>query len=174
MSRALLLSPLFVVACLGSGEGSSEVCPRTAAAFELRLSATSGELPRDTELRVTFGGATTESYSLRGGNDGNQVVCCVPGDGEGVSLAPATCGAPRESDASAVVTAPGVAAESIRCQLWTNGAAEVLAEGGEYLPIERTLVAREDVRHPECAAWETQQIELRFGLEDDAGAGPSR
>ncbi len=167
---ALLLTALIASSgCRGESTNHGEVCPRTVAAFDVRVSALSGSLPADTRIDVTFGGSVTESYEMGSYSAENQVLCCVVGDGDGVQLSPASCGVPI--DASPVVAAnadAGLPVE-IRCSVWSNGAAKIIVSGGSFNPIERTLIAEEDERYPDCTALRTVGASLILG-DSDAGA----
>jgi hypothetical protein len=181
----LLWVVMLCSACRGAeSEPDDLVCPRAAAAFDVKLTAAGGELPMDTQLEVTVEGATVESFSLHEGNQSHQVVCCVAGESAGLSLSPATCAEPLPQitvvDASLVedrdqvpfgtggAEAGARGVDTIHCRIWSNGAAHVLVHASGYPEVVETLVAQEDDRFPDCAAWRTVQIALRLQHADAA------
>lgn len=166
MRRALLLLPT-MIGCHDPDSTSSEVCPRPTAAFDVRLTAEGGEIRPGTRLSVTYGGAVTEMYELGQSQVGQEILCCVEGDGAGRSLDPADCGAVLSPDASAL--ALDGQTRLVRCAIWTNGAADVFVESAGYLPLEETLVARTDEEYPDCATWDTVEVELQLTYPE-AGA----
>lgn len=158
--RRTLLFLLTMAGCQDPEPPSSTVCPRPSAAFDVRLTAQGGEVAEGTRLSVTYGGATNEAYEVGEAAVTHEILCCVEGDGDGVSLAPATCGVPLMADASAA-TARSVV-ELVRCVIWTNGAADVLVVSSGYWPLRETLEARVDAKYPECDAWDTVEVELQL------------
>ncbi len=158
------LAAASILGCHDPGNEDDPVCPRTAAAFDVHLTAADGELPPGTRISVTYGGASTEHYTVgEVPNANHSSVCCVPGDGDGLSLAPATCGQPL-GDASL----RAADADEVRCLIWSNGAADVLVEARGYPLIAETLAAKEDERYPECGAWDTILVPLEL-TRGDAG-----
>ena len=135
----------------------SDVCPRARPAFDVRLSASDGPLPRDARVAVTFGGSDTESFPTHARRE-NDVLCCVRGEGDGLSLQPGSCGQPIDADAS--LPADGGATELIHCQVWSNGAAYVDVEAAGYSGVDEVLVAKADDHYSECAVWDTQAVEI--------------
>src|SRR5690606_964064 len=146
-----------------SPNGEDDVCPRARPAFDVRLTAADGSLPRDVRVSVTYGGSNTESFPAQSRRE-NDVLCCVRGEGEGLSFNPGTCGQPVEADAS--LPAKTSASDLIRCQLWTNGAAQVEVDASGYASVDEILVAKADEEFAECAVWETQAVDISLGRGD--------
>jgi hypothetical protein len=159
----LFVSPLLFAGCNGTDGEDEPVCPRGRPAFDVRLTAADGSVPGDLELSVTVGGSVTETFPAHGRGK-NDVLCCVRGEGDGLSFNPATCGEPT-GDAS---TTEAGHATVIHCQVWSNGAAQVEVDASGYAPLEQILTARADADYAECATWETQPVELRL-TRGDAG-----
>jgi hypothetical protein len=164
-----LLALTSLLSCHGGSPEQHEVCPRTVAAFDLRVSALSGPLPEDTRIDVSYGGALTESYVMNGDNADNQIVCCAVGEIDGVKQMPGRCGATLDAGQGQLAQLDAGAPLEIRCSVWSNGAAKVTIKGGAFTPFERTLIADEDERYPECAALRTVGASLVLG-DSDAGA----
>jgi hypothetical protein len=154
------------------------VCPRARAAFSLELDMPGRALPKGLVIEVGFGGAESESYSLLKGNGMNDVLCCSTENA--VSLQPQSCGRPlvaadgaaAEADAAIAPTQPAhVGGGNLRCEVWTNGAAELKVTAYGYEPIDRVLVAEKDETYMECSVWQTVPVALTLEL-GDAGAPP--
>jgi hypothetical protein len=134
-------------------------------------------LPRSLGVEVEFGGATNESYSFHGGNEGNDVLCCVPANEPLSSLHPQTCGRSLSElnapDAALDAASPSPTVleppTELRCQIWTNGAADLTITARDTPELRRTLVADLDERYPQCSVWDTTSVKLVLGA-DDAGA----
>ncbi|MEN9580510.1 MAG: hypothetical protein RJA70_3519 [Pseudomonadota bacterium] len=145
-------------------------CPRDVAAFRVELTGPTGELPPETELAVTFGGAGVERYSVERGNRSNKTVCCVPAHPSVGKLPHVSCDG--DSTRGAALSAKdagtdrGVAA--IHCELWTDGAAQLEVQAAGHAPFEKTLsaVLVEDETLEECNTLKTRDIRLVLQLGD--------
>jgi hypothetical protein len=166
-----------VSACGRGSEDDRVPCPRRAATFRLEVSASSGPLPADTELRVEYG-ASVERYDLLRGNQDNQDVCCTPwqvGDGPPASVPcnPRDASTPMEAS-TALRHGPSLRPPAIRCELSTNGAARIEISATGYTVIEETLEALrsddEELQH--CDALVTRDIYLELTRGDAGAPGP--
>jgi hypothetical protein len=178
LARAGLAAPFWLgaglLACDPGSDAPEDVCPRARPAFELTIKSHEGTLPRNLGVEVEFGGATSERYSFQRGNEGNDVLCCVPGNEPLSSLHPQTCGralsesmlADAALDAAPTAPAPLHPPTELRCQIWTNGAADLTITAGETPELRRTLVADLDERYPRCAVWDTTAVKLVLGATD--------
>lgn len=128
---------------LSSGCSSPErraPCPRRAPAFRLQLTAEGGDLPPDTRIDVLYGGNQEGTYSIASGIGRNDDVCCVIGTPTAGALPHVPCVESSLPD--------GGGAAAILCELWTDGAAEVVVTASGYAGLDRTLAPV--VNNPGC------------------------
>lgn len=134
-SAAALACAGFLTAC-GSEEEPKECKAR--AAFDLEVRAASGALPSDTSVLVEYGGGQ-EEYRLDDPVHQQEDVLCTT----------------EPADAGAVMT--------LRCALWTQGAATVTVRASGYPELQEELEAQADGK---CI--ETVPVVLTLG-DVDAG-----
>jgi hypothetical protein len=147
-SRAALLLGVLLLGC-SRDKVPGPTCSGLEPAFALLIVAEDGPLPDDLRLSVTYGGGI-EEFVLADTERTGEVVFCAPSDRDG--------GAPSMPDAEAE------ALEALRCELWTDGAATIDVQGGDYPPLEHELEAEADA----CGIKTVEEaIELSYG----AGGG---
>lgn len=86
------------------------------ATFHLEIAADDGPLPPDTHLRVSYGGSAVESFDLAAPHMGSSIFCTAD-----------------YADAS------GSRAQSIGCDLWTNGPANLDVWAAGYADVHVAL-----------------------------------
>jgi hypothetical protein len=126
-----LTVPLTIASLLlGSCGPDHRHCSGPQPDFVVLLELSNRALPKDTVVKVTYGGTGTESYVLANPGSDPEVVFC------NVSQAD-KCPAPEQGGASAAAGAGGAADEAstevaaLCCELWTGGYAtlQVAAAG---------------------------------------------
>lgn len=161
---AALLALAAVCACQQHAPKADPVCPRARAAFELEVSTDSATLPESLVVRVGFGGAESEAYSPKLGNRHNTVLCCS--SNANASLRPMTCGQDLSAEDAGEASNPVPTmsepkdASDVRCQVWSNGAAELTVSARGFAPVHRTLAAEPDSELPQCSVWHTVAVPL--------------
>ena len=142
MKHLPLANPLIVAALFAtvtttscSPSAPSESCPPaySHATFRLTVKGDGIALPRGVVITVKYGSGK-EVYDVDHPNQTPQVVFCKQTQDGGTIGVDAF-----DEDASALTNA-----ESIVCDLWTDGAATVSVKGQGYPDVEKDLVAERD------------------------------
>ena len=124
--------------------------------FIVTLSASSGFLPEDTSVLVTFGGDGHERYSPKALSEA-QVLFCTPSRVQGVV---GEGGAPgsEEQELAGAAGAPSVPAtiSAITCELWTGGPAWIRVEAAG-LQASQALTPKADT----CTVWSSIVLDPR-------------
>src|SRR5690349_4097127 len=105
---ALVVTSCTLLACTGPKPAPMTVCPRARAPFALQINGEGPSLPLSLTVKVGFGGAETERYTLLGGNGSNDVLCCSAQPD--VSLRPQSCGQSLSAADAGATHAVGAAA----------------------------------------------------------------
>jgi hypothetical protein len=121
------------VGCTVHHDPENSPCPGPQPAFRLEVRRASGEaLPGDTSVEVIFDGSGQETFSLAAPAASLQVTFC--------GVVPAGA----EPDAGAIDAGDSndtAGVRSIRCDLWTNGAAKVTVKASGLRTESRELEA---------------------------------
>lgn len=131
-------------------------CPGPRPAFQLKVQTFDGRpLPPQTRLVVEYGGSGEESFQLGAPNGSPQVVFCQPSQ-QGAAGASGAAGAGGASPLA-----------ELRCDLWTDGAANVIVEAEGFATFRQTFPAKTS----DCGIL-TSAIEatLRLPVVADGGA----
>jgi hypothetical protein len=137
-------------------------CPRRSATFRVQLTASGGELPRDTTVEVAYG-SNTETFDLRHHNGDNQDVCCRVVATPANTLESVSCDSASDAGAERQRAA-------IQCELNTNGAARLTVTASGYAVLEQTLAAErlEGGGYEHCDALATRDVFVEL-FRGDAG-----
>jgi hypothetical protein len=145
-------------------DGTLGMCPQPAPAFRLTLWAQPA-LPLGASLRVGFGGAQTESYELGGREGHNETACCaafVDASGAPERIA---CGGTRP-DTAASSDAGRTPARVIVCDLWTDGAAEIVVRAKGFPTLKESLVAQRAAEMEGCHTLVTVDVQRALSHTD--------
>jgi hypothetical protein len=133
-----------------AGTAGTGGCPSDPEAlFTLHVRARDGQVPPDTELRITWSAQAEEPFELDDPetwpsvDDGANFECAVAPD---ASLP--------------------VELEELTCELWTNGATQVVASAAGYVTVDQTFTPAE---REGCEGWVHSDVELELVRDLDAG-----
>lgn len=133
-----------------AGTAGAGGCPSDAQAlFTLHVRAAQGHVPPDTELRITWSAQAEPPFEL----DDPETWPSVD-DGANFECAVAR-------DASLPVDL-----EELTCELWTNGATQVVASAAGYLTVDQTFTPAE---REGCEGWVHSDVEIELVTDADAG-----
>lgn len=135
-------------------------CGAPTPAFRFEATTLQDPLPEDLSLRVEFGGAQSEVYTLGAANVG-EVACCVTVAQIADAPAHIPCGTTIQSDAA-------VTPNAVVCDLWTNGAVDLTVSMSNQVIVQQTLHAKLLDEESDCGQFETLTAHWVLG-ESDAG-----
>jgi hypothetical protein len=124
----LFAAAVVVVSCKPDPEHYDPHC-EDYPDFVVTIHAANG-LPRDTQVEVNYGGTLQELYRLRD-HAAHHVLFCDPDGSEG--------GAGGASSAAEGGGTSSSSLDSVRCELWTLGPAEVNVSGSGYRELSEML-----------------------------------
>jgi len=138
----IALGSLVVLGCSKDRTDDCAPPPPVVSAFRLELRADRGTLPAGTELKVTYGGDQTESFTVGRPSPVNEDVCCRPArSATSGALPPISCLPPDAGEADASAPDAGSAAV-LECELWTNGTAGIQVTAPGFPELDRVLDAK--------------------------------
>lgn len=154
------ISVLVSAGCTEARPKPDRPCGEPTPAFRFEATAVQAPLPEELTLRVAFGGAQSESYTL-GQTRVGEVACCV--------TVAQVSDAPRRIPCSTVVESDAeVAPNAIVCDLWTNGAVDLSVSLDEQVLVSQTLQAKLLDEESNCGEFDTLPAQWMLG-ESDAG-----
>ena len=151
---------LVATGCTDARPDPDRPCGEPTPAFRFEATAVQAPLPDELTLRVEFGGAQSESYTL-GESRVGEVACCM--------TVARVSDAPRRIPCSTVVESDAdVAPNAIVCDLWTNGAVDLSVSVEEQVLVSQTLQAKLIDEESNCGEFYTLPAQWMLG-ESDAG-----
>ncbi len=150
----LLAGGLAIAGC--SSPPSTHCTP--VPAFHLTVgTADELPLPGTTTVQIRYGGQSEETFRLDAPASSPQALFCHGMGGAGAAGAGGSGGG-----------ASGQGADRIECELWTDGAAQVIVEAPGYERYDQELAATKD---DQCGAKTTEaQVTLATGASGAGGA----
>lgn len=148
MVRRLLAFAVAALLLSCTPEASPQGC-EGAADFKVTLTSPTDTFPSNTEIKVTFGGGSTEAYALDGLNDPEVLFCEIqtapgPSTGAGGSMEAGAGGAPSSTGgwlhggSTSMNVSGGAggfssrAVHSITCEIWSGGPATISIRAGAW------------------------------------------
>jgi hypothetical protein len=131
---------LLLGSCGPSGD-SDPPCPDPQPTFIVGLNAEAGALPADTTVTVSYG-AGQETYALSERRAPHEIMFCAAHETDVVPSGEG--GATGQGGAGGEGGALEPSVGSLECELWTDGAATVEVDGGDFPTLEELLVAEAD------------------------------